>query len=231
MVFTHFTWSLTTLCGLKPLYVVFTHFIWSFIIWSYPTSYGHTLTAKRNIGFSYLFFIPTVNLSTEVTNKLRIYQEHFESRYISCAIEFYTIHGQAHLSENGVQNYMKYVSVLFPVTYFLFYVFPPSLHHFLSFSPSLPSLLPLSLLPPPSPSLPSLQARNKLVEEERRANKYLETRKGCNSVQLLKDACDKVLVSDHKGTIVAECPKLVSANEVKSKRLPHFDESDKEFFF
>ncbi len=51
-----------------------------------------------------------VNLSTEVSNKLRIYQEYFEKNYISSAEEFYQAHGQAYLSENGVQNYMKYVS-------------------------------------------------------------------------------------------------------------------------
>ena len=51
-----------------------------------------------------------VNLSTEVTNKLRIYQEHFEKQYIDSTTEFYTVHGRAYLSENGVQNYMSYVS-------------------------------------------------------------------------------------------------------------------------
>ena len=53
-----------------------------------------------------------VNLSTEVTNKLRIYQEHFERQYIDSTREFYTVHGRACLSENGVQNYMTYVSFL-----------------------------------------------------------------------------------------------------------------------
>lgn len=60
----------------------------------------------------FLFCCCAVNLSTETTNKLRIYQEHFEKKYIECAVEFYTVHGLAYLSENGVQNYMKYVRVL-----------------------------------------------------------------------------------------------------------------------
>ena len=55
----------------------------------------------------------TVNLSTEVTNKLRIYQEHFEKQYIDSTTEFYTVHGRAYLSENGVQNYMSYVSAAY----------------------------------------------------------------------------------------------------------------------
>lgn len=57
----------------------------------------------------------------------------------------------------------------------------------------------------------------KLNEEERRAQRYLETRKGCDSVQKLMDACVTVLVKDHAVTIVAECPKLIAANKVESK--------------
>ena len=61
--------------------------------------------------FVFLFsLLCAVNLSTEVTNKLRIYQEHFEKQYIDSTKEFYTVHGRACLSENGVQNYMNYVS-------------------------------------------------------------------------------------------------------------------------
>ncbi len=61
------------------------------------------------------------------------------------------------------------------------------------------------------------QAHTKLQEEERRAQKYLETRKGCMSVQQLMDACVKVLVADHKDTIIEECYKLISDNEVESE--------------
>ena len=50
-----------------------------------------------------------MNLSTEASNKLRIYQEHFESSYIEAAHEFYSSHAPAYLDENGVQNFMKYV--------------------------------------------------------------------------------------------------------------------------
>lgn len=56
-----------------------------------------------------LLLFPPVNLSTEVSNKLRIYQEHFERSYIQSTTEFYSVHAPAYLAENGVQNYMKYV--------------------------------------------------------------------------------------------------------------------------
>jgi len=111
-----------------------------------------------------------VNLSTEVSNKLRIYQEHFERSYIQSTTEFYSVHAPAYLAENGVQNYMKYADL-------------------------------------------------KLHEEERRALRYLETRKGCNSVQQLMEACVQVLVKDHSSTIVAECPRLISSNEVEKLSL------------
>ena len=53
-----------------------------------------------------------MNLSTEVTHKLRIYQEHFEKAYIQSTTQFYSVHAPAYLAENGVQNYMKYVSCI-----------------------------------------------------------------------------------------------------------------------
>ncbi len=37
------------------------------------------------------------------------------------------------------------------------------------------------------------------------------------SVQQLMDACVKVLVADHKDTIIEECYKLISDNEVESE--------------
>ncbi|XP_064404658.1 cullin-5-like [Halichondria panicea] len=111
-----------------------------------------------------------VNLSTEVTNKLRIYQEHFERQYIDSTREFYKLHGSDYMTENGVQNYMRY-------------------------------------------------ADQKLTEEERRANRYLETRKGCSSVSQLMDACVEVLVKDHCDVIVAECPKLIAAYQVEKLSL------------
>ena len=55
------------------------------------------------------YILATVNLSTDTVNKLRIYQENFEQVYISSAVDFYTAQASAYLSENGIQNYMKYV--------------------------------------------------------------------------------------------------------------------------
>lgn len=52
---------------------------------------------------------PSVNLSTDSANKLAIYQEFFEKRYVDEMGEYYSAHATQHLAENGVQNYMRYV--------------------------------------------------------------------------------------------------------------------------
>ena len=53
---------------------------------------------------------PAVNLSTDFANKLAIYQEFFEKRYVEETGEYYSAHATQYLVDNGVQNYMKYVS-------------------------------------------------------------------------------------------------------------------------
>ena len=75
----------------------------------------------------------TVNLSSDVEDKLKIYRENFEAAYIEATEAFYKTKAPQYLADNGVQNYMKYADM-------------------------------------------------KLKEEEQRATRYLETRKGCNSV-------------------------------------------------
>lgn len=84
----------------------------------------------------------------------------------------------------------------------------------------------------------------KLKEEEQRATRYLETRKGCNSVAVvsscsnlsalcpllhtvimclsssavqLTECCVNVLVTAFKETILAECAPMIKANETESK--------------
>ncbi|XP_070567709.1 cullin-5-like [Ptychodera flava] len=59
----------------------------------------------------------------------------------------------------------------------------------------------------------------KLKEEEQRAMRYLETRKGCNSVQALTDKCVSVLVTEFKETILAECSSMIKVNETEKLRL------------
>jgi len=56
-------------------------------------------------------------------------------------------------------------------------------------------------------------AKEKLKEEEQRATRYLETRKGCTSVSSLTETCVKVLVTAFKETILAECPIMIKNNE------------------
>ncbi|KAK3740407.1 hypothetical protein QZH41_009466, partial [Actinostola sp. cb2023] len=62
-------------------------------------------------------------------------------------------------------------------------------------------------------------AEMKLKEEEQRANRYLETRKGCNSVAVLTECCVNVLVGDFKETILAECPGMQSDSEKYVEQL------------
>eukprot|EP00731_Ephydatia_muelleri_P031995 Em0023g502a len=62
-------------------------------------------------------------------------------------------------------------------------------------------------------------ADQKLHDEERRAEKYLETCRGCLSVQQLRDTCTEVLVKDHSQAIADECPSLIAANDVEKLGL------------
>ena len=54
--------------------------------------------------------VSVVNLSTDTQNKLKIYQENFEKAYIESSREFYHSRASAYLAENGIVNYMIYVS-------------------------------------------------------------------------------------------------------------------------
>lgn len=55
--------------------------------------------------------IVSVNLSSEILDKLKIYRENFEKAYLEATEEFYKSQAAAYLQENGVQNYMKYVRI------------------------------------------------------------------------------------------------------------------------
>ncbi|KAG7265500.1 hypothetical protein CRUP_003589 [Coryphaenoides rupestris] len=57
----------------------------------------------------------------------------------------------------------------------------------------------------------------KLREEEKRALRYLETRRDCNSVQTLMECCVSVLVTSFRETILAECPGMIKRNETESE--------------
>lgn len=60
-------------------------------------------------------------------------------------------------------------------------------------------------------------ADSKLKEEEKRAQKYLETGKGSNSLELHRKACIDVLVTKFQDLIYAECKNLIQNNDIKSK--------------
>ncbi|XP_057216080.1 cullin-5 isoform X4 [Triplophysa rosa] len=60
-------------------------------------------------------------------------------------------------------------------------------------------------------------ADGKLREEEKRAQRYLEARRECNSVQALMECCVNALVTSFKETILAECPGMIKRNETESE--------------
>ncbi|KAA0720058.1 Cullin-5 [Triplophysa tibetana] len=60
-------------------------------------------------------------------------------------------------------------------------------------------------------------ADGKLREEEKRAQRYLETRRECNSVQALMECCVNALVTSFRETILAECPGMIKRNETESE--------------
>ncbi|XP_021330127.2 cullin-5 isoform X3 [Danio rerio] len=60
-------------------------------------------------------------------------------------------------------------------------------------------------------------ADGKLREEEKRALRYLETRRECNSVQALMECCVNALVTSFKETILTECPGMIKRNETESE--------------
>ncbi|XP_029546543.1 cullin-5 isoform X2 [Salmo trutta] len=62
-------------------------------------------------------------------------------------------------------------------------------------------------------------ADTKLREEEKRALRYLETRRECNSVQALMECCVNALVTSFKETILAECPGMIRRNETEKLHL------------
>ena len=47
-------------------------------------------------------------MSSDADDKLKIYRENFEKAYLAAAEEFYKQNAHEYLSDNGVQNYMKY---------------------------------------------------------------------------------------------------------------------------
>lgn len=52
----------------------------------------------------------TVNLCSNPDDKLQIYRDNFEKAYMDSTERFYRTQAPAYLQQNGVQNYMKYVS-------------------------------------------------------------------------------------------------------------------------
>jgi cullin-5 len=58
-------------------------------------------------------------------------------------------------------------------------------------------------------------ALDKIIEEQKRAQRYLETSKDSQSEKKVMDELNKILISTYKTIILDECPKLISDNEVE----------------
>ena len=101
-----------------------------------------------------------MNLSSDSEDKLKIYRENFERAYLEATETFYKQKASEYLVENGVQNYMRCVSV-------------EGFGYVRCSCVIIISFTDVSY---------SRYADTKLKEEEARANRYLETRKGCTSV-------------------------------------------------
>lgn len=54
--------------------------------------------------------LPPVNLCSNPEDKLQIYRDNFEKAYLDSTERFYRTQAPSYLQQNGVQNYMKYVS-------------------------------------------------------------------------------------------------------------------------
>ena len=54
------------------------------------------------------FWCLTVNLSSDVEDKLKIYRTNFEKAYLEATESFYKLKAPQYLQANGVQNYMRY---------------------------------------------------------------------------------------------------------------------------
>lgn len=65
-----------------------------------------------------LNFLFAVNLCSNPEDKLQIYRDNFEKAYLDSTERFYRTQAPSYLQQNGVQNYMKYVSKTSVVTLF-----------------------------------------------------------------------------------------------------------------
>ena len=62
----------------------------------------------RNFTVAFFPLSISVNLSSDVDDKLKIYRTNFEKAYLEATESFYKLKAPQYLQANGVQNYMKY---------------------------------------------------------------------------------------------------------------------------
>lgn len=74
---------------------------WNLLIFS------HINFQDLRVSLNFLF---AVNLCSNPEDKLQIYRDNFEKAYLDSTERFYRTQAPSYLQQNGVQNYMKYVS-------------------------------------------------------------------------------------------------------------------------
>ena len=62
-------------------------------------------------------------------------------------------------------------------------------------------------------------ADGKLKEEEKRAQKYLETCKGSNSLEIHRQTCIDVLVTKYQDQMIAECRHLIQRSDIQNLNI------------
>lgn len=72
-------------------------------------------TTFQELSLDFLF---AVNLCSNPEDKLQIYRDNFEKAYLDSTERFYRTQAPSYLQQNGVQNYMKYVSKNSAVIFF-----------------------------------------------------------------------------------------------------------------
>ena len=83
--------------------------IQGFLTKSYPIKLYMTICVLLLFWFA-ACFLWAVNLCSNPEDKLQIYRDNFEKAYMDSTERFYRTQAPSYLQQNGVQNYMKYVS-------------------------------------------------------------------------------------------------------------------------
>lgn len=97
-------WIQSTFAGCIKLFTA------TFKYKTYFTERDLLIVSHMNFQELSLDFLFAVNLCSNPEDKLQIYRDNFEKAYLDSTERFYRTQAPSYLQQNGVQNYMKYVS-------------------------------------------------------------------------------------------------------------------------